>query len=78
MPERTSTKRSIKLYGHQTSVTLEDGFWNALKDIAATQGISVSRLIATIDSERHGRPQTNLSSAIRLFVLDHYRSRMQP
>jgi predicted DNA-binding ribbon-helix-helix protein len=38
----------------------------------------VSRLIATLDSERRERPHTNLSSAIRLFVLDHYRSRMQP
>jgi predicted DNA-binding ribbon-helix-helix protein len=86
MPERTKApsgksllrKRSITLDGHKTSVTLEDAFWNALKDIAAAQGTSVRRLIATIDDERHERPGTNLSSAIRLFILNYYRSRMRP
>jgi predicted DNA-binding ribbon-helix-helix protein len=67
------TKRSIVLAGHKTSVSLEDQFWTALKDIAASRHMTLSNLVASIDSERkHG----NLSSAIRLFVLDHYRARL--
>jgi predicted DNA-binding ribbon-helix-helix protein len=63
-------KRTIILDGHKSSVTLEDAFWTALKGIAAAQGIPARHLIATIDSERQ---HPNLSSAIRLFVLDYYR-----
>jgi len=56
--------------GHKTSVSLEDAFWEGLKDIAGKRHVSLSDLVATIDSERqHG----NLSSAIRLFVLDFHR-----
>jgi predicted DNA-binding ribbon-helix-helix protein len=67
------TKRSIVLAGHKTSVSLEGRFWTALKDIAASRHMTLSNLVASIDSERkHG----NLSSAIRLFVLDHYRARL--
>jgi predicted DNA-binding ribbon-helix-helix protein len=63
-------KRSIVIAGHKTSVSLEDAFWKGLKDIAGTRDMTLSELVASIDSERrHG----NLSSAIRLFVLDHYR-----
>ena len=63
-------KRSIVIAGHKTSVSLEDAFWSALREIAATRKIPLSDLVSTIDNERkHG----NLSSAIRLFVLDHYR-----
>jgi predicted DNA-binding ribbon-helix-helix protein len=63
-------KRSIVIAGHKTSVSLEDAFWQGLKDIAGTRDLTLSELVAHIDSERrHG----NLSSAIRLFVLDHYR-----
>jgi predicted DNA-binding ribbon-helix-helix protein len=62
-------KRSIKIARHNTSVSLEDAFWSAFKEIAATQKIPLSDLVSTINNERkHG----NLSSAIRLFVLDHY------
>lgn len=65
-------KRSIIIAGHKTSVSLEDAFWQGLKDIALARQITLSDLVASIDTERrHG----NLSSAIRLFVLDHYRSR---
>jgi predicted DNA-binding ribbon-helix-helix protein len=65
-------KRSIVIAGHKTSVSLEDAFWKGLKDIAVSRGMTLSDLVASIDTERrHG----NLSSAIRLFVLDHYRSR---
>jgi len=64
-------KRSIVIAGHKTSVSLEDAFWQGLKDIAGTRDMTLSELVATIDTDRrHG----NLSSGIRLFVLDHYRS----
>jgi predicted DNA-binding ribbon-helix-helix protein len=63
-------KRSIVIAGHKTSVSLEDAFWKGLKEIAGSRDMTLSDLVAAIDSERrHG----NLSSAIRLFVLDHYR-----
>jgi predicted DNA-binding ribbon-helix-helix protein len=63
-------KRSIVIAGHKTSVSLEDAFWKGLKDIAGGRDMTLSDLVATIDTDRqHG----NLSSAIRLFVLDHYR-----
>jgi len=71
-------KRSIKLDGYKTSVTLEDAFWDAFKEIVAAQGTTIGRLIATIDNERHERQHTNLSSAIRVFVLNYYRSRIRP
>jgi predicted DNA-binding ribbon-helix-helix protein len=64
-------KRSIVIAGHKTSVSLEDAFWKGLKDIAGSRDMTLSDLVATIDTDRrHG----NLSSAIRLFVLDHYQS----
>jgi predicted DNA-binding ribbon-helix-helix protein len=64
-------KRSIVIAGHKTSVSLEDAFWRSLKEIATGRDMTLSDLVASIDSERrHG----NLSSAIRLFVLDHYRT----
>ena len=63
-------KRSIVVAGHKTSVSLEDAFWKCLKEIAAERHLTLSELVASIDTDRqHG----NLSSAIRLFVLDHYR-----
>lgn len=66
-------KRSIVIAGHKTSVSLEDAFWKGLKEIAGERDLTLSELVAAIDSERrHG----NLSSAIRLFVLDHYRSQI--
>ena len=65
-------KRSIVIAGHKTSVSLEDAFWTALKDIATARRMTLSDLVGTIDSDRH---HGNLSSAIRLFVLDHYQGR---
>jgi predicted DNA-binding ribbon-helix-helix protein len=62
-------KRSIVIAGHKTSVSLEDAFWGALKEIAGGRAKTLSDLVAEIDT---GRPHGNLSSAIRLFVLDHY------
>ena len=62
-------KRSIRLHGHKTSVSLEDEFWSALKVIAGKRLTNLSDLVTAIDGQRqHG----NLSSAIRLFVLDYY------
>jgi len=64
-------KRSIVIAGHKTSVSLEDAFWTSLKDIADDRNVTLSDLVSSIDTDRqHG----NLSSAIRLFVLDHYRA----
>jgi predicted DNA-binding ribbon-helix-helix protein len=66
-------KRSIVIAGHKTSVSLEDAFWKGLKEIANERDITLSELVAAIDSDRqHG----NLSSAIRLFVLDFYRNQL--
>jgi predicted DNA-binding ribbon-helix-helix protein len=65
-------KRSIVIAGHKTSVSLEDAFWRGLKEIAVGRRTTLSDLVGAIDTERlHG----NLSSAIRLFVLDHYQAR---
>ena len=64
-------KRSMVVAGHKTSVSLEDAFWTSLKDIADDRNVTLSDLVSSIDTDRqHG----NLSSAIRLFVLDHYRN----
>jgi predicted DNA-binding ribbon-helix-helix protein len=66
-------KRSIVIAGHKTSVSLEDAFWKGLKEIAGGRDVTLSDLVSTIDSDRrHG----NLSSAIRLFVLDYYRAQI--
>jgi len=64
-------KRSIVIAGHKTSVSLEDAFWKGLKDIAVGKRTTLSDLVAAIDS---GRRHGNLSSAIRLFVLDQLRA----
>ena len=65
-------KRSVLVDGHRTSVTLEDPFWNSLKDIASSQGLTLSETMGAINS---GRERGSLSSAIRLFVLEHYVNR---
>jgi predicted DNA-binding ribbon-helix-helix protein len=58
-------KRSVRISGHPTSISIEPAFWDALREIAALRQLSVSALVATIDAGRDG----NLSSAIRVFVL---------
>ena len=63
-------KRSIIIGGHKTSVSLEDAFWSDLKEIAHSQGATLAKLVAQIDDTRQ---QGNLSSAIRLYVLDYVR-----
>lgn len=65
-------KRSIVIAGHKTSVSLEDAFWSELKDIAEQKEQTLSAVVGDIDTRRH---QGNLSSAIRLFVLDNARNR---
>jgi predicted DNA-binding ribbon-helix-helix protein len=64
-------KRSIVLAGHKTSVSLEDAFWEGLREIASKRRTTLSALVGTIDAQRQ---QGNLSSALRLFVLEFYRS----
>ena len=68
-------KRSVILHGRRTSVSLEDAFWKALREIAYHQHVSPAHLIESIDTDRK---QSNLSSAIRLFVLELYQDRIRP
>jgi predicted DNA-binding ribbon-helix-helix protein len=69
----TVVKRSIVVVGHKTSVSLEDAFWNGLKEIARERHMTLSKLVAEIDAQ----PQLgNLSSALRLFVLEFYRTQL--
>jgi len=63
-------KRSLSIAGHRTSISLEDEFWEALKEIAAAEGQPVSALVVEVDSRRG---ELNLSSALRLHALAHYR-----
>jgi predicted DNA-binding ribbon-helix-helix protein len=65
-------KRSIFIAGHKTSVSLEDEFWTALKEIAGSRRMTLAELVTTIGHDRRG----NLSSAVRVFVLGHYRNRV--
>ena len=64
-------KRSLTLKGHRTSVSLEDEFWQAFRDIAAESGRPINELAAEIDADRG--TERGLASAIRVFVLNHYR-----
>jgi len=69
---RTVIKRSVSLNGHRTSISLEDEFWDGLREIAEKERTSTGELIAKIDRERNVR---NLSSAIRVFVYSHFRAK---
>ena len=64
-------KRSIVLEGHKTSVSLESAFWTELKEIAHSRNMTLSKLVSGIDGARN---QGNLSSAIRVFVLEHFQN----
>jgi predicted DNA-binding ribbon-helix-helix protein len=66
-------KRSICIAGHKTSISLEDAFWKELREIAAERHMKLSELAHTISIERE---KGNLSSAIRLFVLEFYRKQI--
>jgi len=67
-------KHSVSIRGHPTSFSLEDDFWRELKQIAAEQNISISRLVTRIDAKR--APDENLSSALRLYILRTLKSRL--
>ena len=64
-------KRSLTIAGHRTSVSLEDAFWDALKQVAQTDGRSVAMLVKEIDETRG---DAALSSAIRVYLLNYYRN----
>ncbi len=69
MPRDTQLKkRSVRISGHPTSVTLEQPFWDALKNIAKEQGQSINTLLSDIDENRENN---NLSSATRIYILRH-------
>jgi predicted DNA-binding ribbon-helix-helix protein len=65
-------KRSIVVAGHKTSVSLEEAFWTGMKEISGLRNMTRSELVDEIDRNRQ---QGNLSSAIRLFVLDYFKNR---
>ena len=65
-------KRSLTLKGHRTSVSLEDEFWDAFREIVELKSIPINALAAEIDASRE--LNVGLASAIRLYVLDHYRN----
>jgi predicted DNA-binding ribbon-helix-helix protein len=69
---RAIAKRSIKIGGLKTSISLEDQFWEALREIATERGATLTDLITSIDRRRKG----NLSSAIRLYVLGYYQDQI--
>jgi predicted DNA-binding ribbon-helix-helix protein len=66
-PSARIIKRSLAIAGHRTSVSLEDAFWRRLRRLAAERGLSVNALAAEVDA---ARGEANLSSAIRVFVLE--------
>lgn len=67
-------KHSLTLGGHRTSVSLEDEFWQAFREIARAQGCGINELAAEIDAARG--VETGLATAIRLHVLAYYRARV--
>jgi len=70
----TVVKRSIVIEGHKTSISIEDIFWNSLKEIARDRAMTLSKLVASIDASRVAG--SNLSSAIRVYVLDRFRAQV--
>lgn len=66
--DQTIRKRSVTIAGHRTSISLETAFWEGLRQAAALRGVSVNALITEIDAAQ----PANLSSALRVFVLDLY------
>jgi len=69
----TVFKRSVVVHGHKTSISLEAEFWDSVRQIAAREGLTISALLSQID---RGRGEGNLSSAIRLFVLQDLKKRI--
>jgi predicted DNA-binding ribbon-helix-helix protein len=71
---KRTTKRSITIADHKTSVSLENQFWDSLREIAAERGMSLKALVAAIDADRQ---HAHLSSAVRIFVLQFYRAQLR-
>jgi predicted DNA-binding ribbon-helix-helix protein len=68
------TKRTVVVGDLKTSVALEEPFWNALQEIAGTENLSLNNLVTLIDSDRRlANLSLNLSSALRIYVTEHYR-----
>ena len=67
----TAVKRSVNVDGHRTSLSLENEFWDGLREVARHKNLTVSALVATIAS---GRNRKNLLSELRVFVLNHFRT----
>lgn len=65
-------KRSVRVCGHDTSITLEEPFWEELQNIAQEKGQSLNRIISAIDEHRSG----NLSSAVRVYILRHLQEKL--
>jgi predicted DNA-binding ribbon-helix-helix protein len=65
-------KRSFTIKGHRTSISLEAAFWDALREAAAAEQLTLAGLIGAIDA---GRGQSGLSGAVRIWVLDYFRTR---
>jgi predicted DNA-binding ribbon-helix-helix protein len=63
-------KRSVVLAGHRTSISLEEAFWQALREIADTRRQSINALVGEVDAARGSAAPGNLSSALRVFILD--------
>lgn len=67
-------KRSVRIAGHPTSISLEGAFWESLKDIAATRGLSLNALIGEVDAAHNAKEGGGgLSTAVRVYVLNWYR-----
>jgi predicted DNA-binding ribbon-helix-helix protein len=75
--EQAINKRSVTIAGHATSLSLETPFWDALQEIARQRGVSLNQLVTLVDRQRlergDGTRRGNLSSSLRVFVLDCYR-----
>lgn len=66
-------KRSVTIAGHRTSISLEPPFWDALKEIACSEDMSVNELVRRIDEGRDS--EGNLSGAVRVYILAHFRAK---
>ncbi len=67
-------KRSVKISGHATSITLEEPFWEELQHCASEKGLSVNQLVSEIDKTR--TQDMNLSSAVRIYLLQHLKEKV--